>query len=86
MTAREKVLNVEFQICAMLAGEQVEFNCPFCELKTTEGEGVLCCNAAAEIVTAMMDHLEHLERCEVVEQIMEKFSESNEMQSRIILN
>jgi hypothetical protein len=83
MNSKEKVLDVERQVRAMIDGQQTDFHCPFCDLITTEGEGILCCDEAADVVTAVLDHIEHLERCEVVEQAMDRFSSGG---SRIILN
>jgi hypothetical protein len=83
MTAREKVIDVDRQIHAMLAGEQTDFQCPFCNLTTSEGEGILCCDEAAEVINAILDHLEHMERCEIVERAMDRL---HSMPSRVILN
>lgn len=83
MTGRQKVLAVEAQIRMMLDGQQTKFHCPFCELVTTEGEGILCCDEAAEVVTAVLDHLDHLERCDIVDQAMSRISDA---ESRLILN
>jgi hypothetical protein len=83
MTSREKVLAIEAQIRNMLEGEQTDFHCPFCELTTTEGEGLLCCDEAAEVVNAVLDHIDHLERVELVNRVMDRFSVS---ESKVILN
>ena len=83
MTAREKVIMVEEQIRKMVAGEQTEFSCPFCCAITTEGNGILCCGEAAGVVLAVLDHIEHLKSCEIVEQVMNRFSAA---ETKIILN
>lgn len=85
MTGREKVLDAERQVRAMLAGEQdPTFCCPFCSVVTNEFNGMLCCNEAAEVVTAVLDHVEHIERCEVVEKTMDRLSKV--MNSPLVMN
>lgn len=86
MTAREKVANVETQIRAMLAGEQTDFTCPFCDCDTTEGNGILCCDEAAEVINALLDHIEHLNRCQVVDEAMDRLNRFSGAQSLVSLN
>lgn len=83
MTSRQKVLAVEAQIRNMMNGEQADFHCPFCELTTSKNEGILCCDEAAEVVNAVLDHVEHMERVEIVAKVMDRFSAA---ESRVILN
>ena len=83
MTAREKVLHIEQQVRAMLDGERTDFECPFCNQITAQGEGILCCDDAAEVINAILDHIEFLERAEVIDRVMDHFSDA---ESRVLLN
>lgn len=80
--SKDKVLVLEAQIQAMLAGELKEFHCPFCETVTTEGQ-MLCCDPAAEVIMAIMDHVEFKKAVELTDQIMDRFSEVG---SKVILS
>jgi hypothetical protein len=71
--SKEKVLALEAQLRNMIAGEQVELHCPFCQLTTTIGQP-FCCNAAADVCNAVLDHVEHLKECEIVDQVMDQLS------------
>ena len=71
--SRQKVLALEAQLQAMLDGELVEFHCPFCDQVTGEGQ-FLCCESAATVVNAVLDHVEHLQTKEMVDQIMDQVS------------
>lgn len=78
MTAREKILNVEQQVRSMIdaGGVITDFHCPFCNLDTRLSQtDVLCCDEAAETIHAILDHVEHLERCEVVEKAMNRLED-----------
>ncbi|MDE2103201.1 MAG: hypothetical protein KGL39_38500 [Patescibacteria group bacterium] len=73
MTSGEKVIEVERQVRAMIAGEQEpKFTCPFCAMVSVDGQ-FLCCPEAAEVISAVLDHIEHLGRCEVIERTMDHF-------------
>lgn len=80
--SKEKVLVLEAQIQAMIAGELTEFRCPFCETVTTYGQ-MLCCDPAAEVITAILDHTEFKSAVELADQIMDRFSSA---ESKVILN
>ena len=87
MTAREKVVNVETQIRAMLAGEQTDFTCPYCNADTTEGNGILCCNEAADVINVILDHIEHLEQVALVDQVFNQVQKHfGASESRISMN
>lgn len=83
MTAVEKVLDVERQVRAMLSGEQeAKFTCPFCTMTSDIGQ-FLCCGPAGEVINAVLDHIEHLERCDTVEHAMERMEA---MRAKALLN
>ena len=78
MTSREKVVEVERQVRAMVAGDQeATFSCPYCGLVSDEFNELLCCDEAAAVVNAVLDHIEHLERAETVERAMENLARVN---------
>ena len=83
MTSREKIMDIERQIRAMEAGELTDFYCPFCKVVTTEGNGILCCNEAAEVINAILDYIEFKQGVELIDQIMDRFSAA---ESKVILN
>lgn len=88
MTAREKVLNLEQQVMAIInraadvAGSTQQIICPFCGLATFYGQ-VLCCNEAAEVIDAVLDHIEFKQGIERVERVMNHVAD---MQSHALLN
>ena len=71
--SRQKVLALEAQLRAMLDGELKEFHCPFCDLVTGEDQ-FICCGNAAAVINAVLDHVEHLQTKEMVDQIMDQVS------------
>lgn len=71
MTSRQKVLNAEAQIIAVLRGATNIFNCPWCGAHHDVSLNAFCCERAATLVEAVVNHVEHGERMEVVEQAME---------------
>ena len=74
MTAREKILEVERQTRAIAAGEASLFRCPFCGQSAIPENGGLCCYEAAEVVEAVLDHVEFKNNMENVARIMDRFS------------
>lgn len=80
--SKEKILILEAQIHAMMAGELFEFHCPFCEAITGQGQ-MLCCRAAGDVVSAILDHREFTKATEVADQIMDRL---HTLPSRVILN
>lgn len=80
--SRQKVLVLEAQIRAMLEGELTEFHCPFCDLVTGEGQ-YICCGNAAEVINAVLDHVEFKKTVEIVDQVMDHFSAA---ESKVVLN
>lgn len=85
MTSREKVLEVERQVRSMIeAGtDRLVFRCPFCGCESREENDILCCDEAAEVVNAVLDHIEHLERAEIVEQAMDRLAS---FQAKALMN
>lgn len=83
--SREKVLVLEAQVRAILEGELTEFHCPFCDLVTAQDQ-MLCCPEAGEVISAILDHVDHLERIAIVEQVMDSFSAAESAHSRVTLN
>lgn len=73
MTAREKVLNIERQVRAIAAGEAEAFDCPFCGLSSSPKEGALCCFEAAEIVEAVLNHIDFKEAMQMADRVMDRF-------------
>lgn len=75
MTARDKVLDIESQVRAIVGGRQDGVLwCPFCGLASTPVNEVLCCNEAAEVVTAVLDHIEFKQTVENVNRIMDRLA------------
>ncbi len=78
----DKVLVLEAQIKAMLAGELSGFHCPFCEAITEQGQ-MLCCIAAGDVIAAILDQVEFNKATQIADQIMDHL---HSMPSRVILN
>lgn len=82
MTSREKVLAAERQVREVVTGERTEILCPFCGLDTMANQ-MLCCNEMATVTNAVLDHIEHIGRTEVVERMMDRFER---MRAKAVLN
>jgi len=84
MTSRQKVLEVERQVRAIIsADEPLALVCPFCEQITEPGCDMLCCNEAAEVVDAVLNYIETEAQLEVVDRVMNRWAK---MQSRVLVN
>lgn len=88
MTSREKILNVEQQVRAMLRTGPAAFECPFCGLTTEPNQDVLCCDAAANVLEAIVEHLEFGKAIRTAEQAMDRLAdiEAQERAKLICLN
>lgn len=76
MTSREKVLATEAQVRAIVAGEATEFQCPFCGLTSLGQEKqFLCCHEAAEVIIAALNHIEHIQRCDVLDATLSRVAD-----------
>lgn len=87
MTPREKVINIEQQVRAMIAGGIAAIlRCPFCggESRIGSGKG-LCCEAAAMIVNAVVDRIEFDDGMAIVDRVMNRL-ESLQNESKVCLN
>ena len=70
-TAREKVIEADRQIHAMLAGELSELSCPFCgQVTPINGDG--CCKEMADVIFAVLNHRQFKKQKALMEQIAEK--------------
>lgn len=73
MNSREKVLDVERQLRAMISGQQEPtFTCPFCNTISNEFNELLCCQEAADTINAVLDHIDFKQAVERAEVVMEK--------------
>ena len=80
MTAREKVIFVEQQVLMIMEGSLDQIICPFCSLPTTPETGALCCDSLAEVVNAVLDHSDHIQRKEVLERAMNRLRQMESSQ------
>jgi hypothetical protein len=75
MNSREKVLEVDAQITAILAGEMpAALTCPFCGVVTEFGVPLLCCEELSDVVLAVVQHLETKKALEVVDRVMNRLN------------
>ncbi len=72
MSARERVIDAERQVRAIAAGQLQEIHCPFCGLTTPGGMEMLCCENLADIVNAVLDHLEVKQSFEIIDRVLER--------------
>jgi len=82
--SKDKVLVLEAQIQGMIAGELSEYHCPFCDTVTQIGQ-MLCCDAAGEVITAIMDHVDFKGAVAFAEEVMDRFSGAA-VQPKVTLN
>ena len=71
MNPREKVIEAERQVRGILEGHSNVIQCPFCGLESDEENGLLCCDAMAEVSDAVLNHAEFKQQIEVVGRVME---------------
>jgi len=88
MTSRDKVLDVERQVFAIVQNGPASFECPFCGLTTDPDQSVVCCDAAAYVIGAILDHLEFLKSVDLAEKAMNRLAdlEARERANLICLN
>lgn len=72
MTPAEKVENLAAQVRAVARGATDTITCPFCGLVSTPVQTILCCNAAADVVIATLNHVVFKKQVETVERIMDR--------------
>jgi hypothetical protein len=74
VTSAQKVLEVERQVRAMVAGEQEPIlTCPFCTMVSAQGQ-FLCCPEAAEVIGLVLDHMEHIERVDMIDKTLDRLA------------
>ena len=74
MTAREKVVEAERQVRAVVSGIQAHVDCPFCGLTSTPENEVLCCDSMAEVTDAVLNHVGFKNQMETLERVGERMS------------
>ncbi len=87
MNARDKVLEAERRIRAVIDGQTDQIVCPFCGL-TSEPPQPLCCNYLAELVNAIVEHVEIKDRMEVCEHVIDRLHhmENANLSQKVFLN
>ena len=87
MTAREKVVAAELRIRACINGEVEGIACPFCGLTSQPSNEILCCDNLADVVNAVLDHVELKQNLELVERVGDRMAKLQTQQAqRVVLN
>ena len=73
MTSREKVIEAERRLRAVISGCTDSIVCPFCGLQS-HPPLPLCCYNLAELANAILDHVELKEKFKVIERVMDRLS------------
>ena len=76
-------MELERQVLLICEGKASVLVCPFCGDTSHPEQGALCCTEAAEVVDAVLDHVEFKHNMGVADRIMDRFSE---MDKRVLLN
>lgn len=61
----------------MLNTGPAPFDCPFCGLQTDVDQDVLCCDSAADVIEAVLDHLGHRQTIDLVDCIMDRYEKAS---------
>ena len=86
MTPIEKLLAAEQRILDCVEGRAPDIVCPFCGLRSSPANELLCCNALADMVTAVLDHLDVKTTVNRAQQAVEQYHEIQVKQNKVVLN